>query len=136
MCHRKECQYRQSIRPNLYVCTDPQEIPNLNGNVPNTPKRKTEKIQYCSRGLFMCRHFSHESEMVHLNQSAMIGDSQETNSSTLDPDRSDDIIDHCIMTRNRSDMLLIRVVTSPWLAIKGGLDIDRLRNGAGLISAL
>ena len=33
-------------------------------------------------------------------------------------------------------MLLIRVVTSPWLTIKGGLDIDRLRNGAGLISAL
>lgn len=40
----------------------------------------------------------------------------------------DKILDNrdCTMIMNRRDMLLIVVVTSPWLLIKAWLDIDRL----------
>lgn len=50
------------------------------------------------------------------------------NKAFLKKNNHDKILDNrdCTMIMNRRDMLLIVVVTSPWLLIKAWLDIDRL----------
>lgn len=63
-----------------------------------------------------------------LSQSAMITVTWERTKHLKKKNNHDKILDNrdCTMIMNRRDMLLIVVVTSPWLLIKAWLDIDRL----------
>lgn len=63
-----------------------------------------------------------------LSQSAMIKVTWERTKHLKKKNNHDKILDNrdCTMIMNRRDMLLIVVVTSPWLLIKAWLDIDRL----------